>query len=725
MLKNLKIGTKLRAAFFSVTLLVVAVAATGLLSMAKLSNSADDVGTDKLPATRAVMLVNLGIADMRRLELAMHQTREAKNDAGYAANVADLGEAIKNEIEAGTAAYVALPRDAVEEALWQAVQKALAEYRQHVDHVRQHLDARQIDSATPLLPEGKPLFLKATITADSLVAYEERDAQATLAQAHQAGTTGRNAILIMLALSVAGAVTLGVMLTRDLTIPLKAVAERAARLDQVCVTGLSNGIEALQQGDLSVVPEPSTQLLNMDRKDEVGDLARTVDGMISKTQNTIFAFVKSQNVVRDVLEESTSLNAKAIAGELSSRGQADRFQGAFRELVQGTNDILDGVLEPINEAAVVLQRIAERDLTARVVGAYDGDHAKIKTSINVAVENLESALTDIANGATQVSGAASEIAEGSQTLAAGTSQQAASIEEISGALQEVESMTLKAAQSADTAREIADGAADAAKQGDADVTSLIAAMQAIKASSDATSKIVKTIDEIAFQTNLLALNAAVEAARAGDAGRGFAVVAEEVRGLAIRAAEAARSTASLIEEGANNAVSGVAVTGRVSDALAQISSRTAKVSDVMREIAAAGEQQRVGIAQVNAAVTQMSSATQAAAANAEESSAAAEELASQSISMQQVVNAFTVTREYVSRAGVTRHVVPKSATKSAPVVSGARAARPAVTARKAVHGNSAVAKHAVAAGHKYDDPDLEAFENSFNEDEAAHGLAHF
>ena len=193
------------------------------------------------------------------------------------------------------------------------------------------------------------------------------------------------------------------------------------------------------------------------------------------------------------------------------------------------NATLDVVVGPINEASSVLERVAARDLSARMVGAYAGDHQKIKNSLNTAVGNLDQALTEVSAAAEQVSAAAGQINSGSQSLAQGSNEQASSLEEVSAAIQEMASMTELNTTHAKEAREITQAAGVATAEGVEGMTRLSSAVEKIRDSSEATAKIVKTIDEIAFQTNLLALNAAVEAARAGDAGKGFAVVAEEVR----------------------------------------------------------------------------------------------------------------------------------------------------------------------------------------------------
>ena len=167
-----------------------------------------------------------------------------------------------------------------------------------------------------------------------------------------------------------------------------------------------------------------------------------------------------------------------------------------------------------------------------------------------------------------------------------------------------------------------------------------ASIAKIKESSDRTAKIVKTIDEIAMQTNLLALNAAVEAARAGEAGRGFAVVAEEVRSLASRSAQAAKTTSDLISEAVRNSEDGVVISREATTSFARIAEGARKVNELIAEIATAAQEQALGIRQVGDAVGQMDKVTQQNAANAEQSASAAEELSSQASELRAMVSRF-------------------------------------------------------------------------------------
>jgi methyl-accepting chemotaxis protein len=158
---------------------------------------------------------------------------------------------------------------------------------------------------------------------------------------------------------------------------------------------------------------------------------------------------------------------------------------------------------------------------------------------------------------------------------------------------------------------------------------MVTAMAGIRESSGKISKIIKTIDEIAFQTNILALNAAVEAARAGEAGMGFAVVADEVRNLAQRSAQAAKDTAGLIEDAITRSEEGSAKVEHMATVIGAITDKATKVKGLVDEISVASRQQTQGIDQVTQAISQMEKVTQTTAATAEESAAASEELNSQ------------------------------------------------------------------------------------------------
>jgi methyl-accepting chemotaxis protein len=244
-------------------------------------------------------------------------------------------------------------------------------------------------------------------------------------------------------------------------------------------------------------------------------------------------------------------------------------------------------------------------------------------------------------GAEQVAQASGQIAESSRQLAEGTSEQAASIEETSSSLEEMASMTKQNAENANQANRLVTGSKEIVSRANQSMNKLTATMGEISRASEDTSKIIKTIDEIAFQTNLLALNAAVEAARAGEAGAGFAVVADEVRNLAMRAAEAAKTTADLIEGTVKKIKEGSALVEKTNDEFHEVAQIVGKSSELVGEISAASQEQSQGIEQINKAVGEMDKVVQRNAGNAEESASASEELSAQAGSMKDYVTELT------------------------------------------------------------------------------------
>jgi methyl-accepting chemotaxis protein len=228
--------------------------------------------------------------------------------------------------------------------------------------------------------------------------------------------------------------------------------------------------------------------------------------------------------------------------------------------------------------------------------------------------------------ANAVSEASDHVASASQQLAEGATEQAAAIEETSASLEQIASMTKKNAEHANHADRLMKETDAIVGRASQSMSGLKISMEEISRASEDTQKIIKTIDEIAFQTNLLALNAAVEAARAGEAGAGFAVVADEVRNLALRAAEAARNTATLIEGTVKRVNTGSELVRKTTAEFSEVASIVTKTGELVGEIAVASKEQAEGIDHLNGAVSEMDRIVQQNASTAEQTASAAEQM---------------------------------------------------------------------------------------------------
>lgn len=331
-------------------------------------------------------------------------------------------------------------------------------------------------------------------------------------------------------------------------------------------------------------------------------------------------------------------------GLAEKKASTDLSMGLSREKI----NVLDGILSELTAAKEEnAKRLADNTtetyqsarnfmLALSVLGFLVGLAFGIVLTLSV-TQPLKRIIEGLSRGAEQVASASDQVSSSSQQLAEGTSEQASSLEETSSSLEEMSSMTRQNAENAQQGQNLMNQTAEIVDQANVSMSNLTVSMEEISKRSQETQKVVKTIEEIAFQTNLLALNAAVEAARAGEAGAGFAVVADEVRNLAIRAAQAAKDTASLIEASVKKITEGSNTVVKTNDDFKQVATSAKKVKELVHEIAAASKEQAQGIEQVNRAVAEMDKVVQSNAASAEESASAAEELNAQAKQMEEFV----------------------------------------------------------------------------------------
>lgn len=393
------------------------------------------------------------------------------------------------------------------------------------------------------------------------------------------------------------------------------------------------------------------------------------------------------DTIKNLASETKFLTNSYVDGKLDIRGDSHKFNGEYKEIVDGINQTLDAVIQPVKEATNVLSEMSMGNLNIYVEGQYKGDHAvikdalnstiknlsgyieeiscvlgemnkgnfdtnitgdykgdfaKIKNSINSVIKSINEILININNVSQQVASGASQVSDSAQTLSQATTEQASIIEELTSSMQQISEQTKQNAIGANNANSLAITAKDSAEHGNKQMKEMLVAMTEINNASGDISKIIKVIDEIAFQTNILALNAAVEAARAGQHGKGFAVVAQEVRNLAARSADAAKETTSLIESSIKKTEDGMKLTVDTANALNTIVDGVTKAAELVGNIAVSSNEQATAIANINIAVEQVSSTVQNNSATSQESAAASEELSGQAEILKELVGKYNI-----------------------------------------------------------------------------------
>ncbi|MDX2150037.1 MAG: methyl-accepting chemotaxis protein [Bryobacteraceae bacterium] len=343
---------------------------------------------------------------------------------------------------------------------------------------------------------------------------------------------------------------------------------------------------------------------------------------------------------RRMLESWNAFNAQAASG--------DRL-GRFRAEVAPALDALKSSAERLSEwnRAWAAKNADAAAAAAKSAKWWNWTVASLIVGVGLIVplivvrginRALRAVIGELREGAVQVANAAMQVAESSQSLAQGASEQAASVEQASASSEEIHTTSENNSDHSREAAELMTRSNRKFEEANQLLNQSVEAMTALTTQSGKISKVIHTIDEIAFQTNILALNAAVEAARAGEAGLGFAVVADEVRTLAQRCGQATRDTAALIEESITRSGEGKKKVDEVADAIREVTADVSKVKSLIDAVNAASLQQTTGTAEIAKGIAQVEKVTQRTAAAAEEAASAAEELNAQSEAMKAIVS---------------------------------------------------------------------------------------
>ena len=695
LLQRLRVGKRLFLGYGLLIALMSVISITSLLSFKRTDRAFDAVaieGNARIRYATQVLVENNVVINYIQ---AMLISRDAEH----------LDRAHEQYLAANTrfqTAYdhlAALPADADTAPLLAAIRQAKDDVTPHTQQVNELILADERDLATVVLSDdAMPGLLALDMAIKGLMGHEQKKLMAAVAQADATSRNAKLTVLVMMVLSLLAAVALGTATTRSLTRPLaRATAAardlaagrlqgpvleggqdevgdvlRAIQQTRQAVTGLKDGLEEMaRQHDAGIVSHlTDTRLLqgeyralgeainalvrsHVEAAELAGELAsgyargdmrRDFPRVPGEKQVLMHAMDDVKTTIGQISQQILQMSQAAVRGDFSVRGDEERFEYGFREMVANLNQLMATAQGSLGDVSDVLRSIADGDLTVRMDGDYQGVFAQMRDDANTTVANLTVIIERIQAAAGQIRTAAGEIASGNQDLSQRTELQAANLEETAASMEELTSTVRQNAEHARQANQLAIGAHQVASQGGEVTRQVVDTMGQIEQSSRRIGDIISVIDGIAFQTNILALNAAVEAARAGEQGRGFAVVATEVRSLAQRSAAAAKEIKGLIDDSMDKVSTGSRLVNDAGSTMSEIVTSVQRVTDIMADISAASQEQTAGIEQVGQTVVQMDEATQQNAALVEEASAAARAMEDQAIQLAQAVAVFRLAR---------------------------------------------------------------------------------
>ena len=346
--------------------------------------------------------------------------------------------------------------------------------------------------------------------------------------------------------------------------------------------------------------------------------------------------------LQKVAEAGEKLSAGDFSVDLSYKSQDE-----IGKLMHSMGDVVSRIRSIIGDLSEKLNQLAQGNFNVEMNNAeyYSGAYRPLFDSIHNISADLSGTMAEIQQSAIRVNSGAEQVSSGAQGLSQGATEQASSIEELSATVNDISEHIKKTAENTRLANAEAQNAGKEVSNSDKQMQQMKAAMENINEKSGEISKIIKTIDDIAFQTNILALNAAIEAARAGVAGKGFAVVAGEVGNLAQKSANAAKNTTLLIEETLQAVEQGTVLADSTAESLHRVVTGAGKVTELVKRIAEAAVEQSKAVEQVSVGINQISSVIQSNTATAEESAAASEELSGQSNILSDLVGRFRLQEE--------------------------------------------------------------------------------
>ena len=576
----------------------------GILGMRSGTEAVTELGYNRMPSVYGLMEMSRGQLEVRVINREIALLEFDDEPQGKVGKLLERKQAAYAQIDKGWKVYDPLPQVPEEETVWKQFEKDYKEWKSLNDHMNTMTAEVAKTSAKKQLAEmfqairnhSKKVSPSAKATKEAIDKLIEINTK--LGADYYKSGSAHMATMNLVMNSVAGAAILAIILIGFYVF---------------------NSTMKQLGGEPALAAEVANHIA-------VGDMTSNIVLKAGDTSSLMASMQQMSTTIQTLVTDANTLAVAASQGQLETRADAGKHQGEFRAIIDGINNTMKAVAEPIDEVKQVMAAVADGDLTQSIAGDYQGDFGSLKESVNNTLEKLSMTIAQVTTSANELTNASTQVSATSQSLSQATTEQAGSLEQTTSAIEEMSASIAQNTDNAKTTDGIARKSSEDALAGGEAVKSTVAAMKSI-------ADKITIIDDIAYRTDLLALNAAIEAARAGEHGKGFAVVAAEVRKLAERSQVAAQEIGDL-------ASSSVETAERAGTLLETMLPSIRKTADLVREITAASEEQSAGAGQISQAMTQVNSATQQNAASAEELSATAEEMNSQAENLKELMAQF-------------------------------------------------------------------------------------